>query len=107
MIDLTRRSLLRGLFAAPAIVAVNNIMPVKLWVPPTPVPWFTPGGLSIGIAPIGSVADSLTDFKSLKWESVGFVEDIGDTLPEPVVIGDGRLRKVRDVGIFAVDCLPD
>jgi hypothetical protein len=30
---LTRRSLLRGLFAAPAIVAVGNIMPVKMWKP--------------------------------------------------------------------------
>ncbi len=38
MIDLTRRSLLRGLFAAPAVVAVQNIMPVKLWVPPPALP---------------------------------------------------------------------
>jgi hypothetical protein len=35
---LTRRSLLRGLFAAPAIVAVGNIMPVKLWRP-EPIDW--------------------------------------------------------------------
>lgn len=30
---ITRRSLICGLFAAPAIVAINNIMPVKLWKP--------------------------------------------------------------------------
>jgi len=30
---ITRRNLLRGLFAAPAIVAVENIMPIKLIVP--------------------------------------------------------------------------
>jgi hypothetical protein len=30
---LTRRSLLRGLVAAPAVVAVQNIMPVRLFVP--------------------------------------------------------------------------
>lgn len=34
--DLSRRSLLRGLFAMPAVVAVQNIMPVRLWVPPKP-----------------------------------------------------------------------
>jgi hypothetical protein len=33
MLDLSRRSLLRGLFAAPAIVAADRIMPVKLWKP--------------------------------------------------------------------------
>jgi hypothetical protein len=31
MLNLSRRSLLRGLFAAPAIVAVGNIMPVRLF----------------------------------------------------------------------------
>jgi hypothetical protein len=30
---LTRRSILRGLFAAPAIVSASSIMPVKLWDP--------------------------------------------------------------------------
>jgi hypothetical protein len=30
---LTRRSILRGLFAAPAIVSAGSIMPVKLWRP--------------------------------------------------------------------------
>jgi len=30
---ITKRNLLRGLFAAPAIVAVENIMPIKLIVP--------------------------------------------------------------------------
>jgi hypothetical protein len=30
-LDLSRRSLLRGLFAAPAIVAAGSIMPVRLW----------------------------------------------------------------------------
>jgi hypothetical protein len=30
---LTRRSLLRGLIAAPAIVSAGSIMPVKLWKP--------------------------------------------------------------------------
>jgi hypothetical protein len=33
MAILTRRSLLRGLVAAPAIVAAGNIMPVRLWKP--------------------------------------------------------------------------
>jgi hypothetical protein len=32
-IMITKRNLLRGLFAAPAIVAVQNIMPIKLFVP--------------------------------------------------------------------------
>jgi hypothetical protein len=30
---LTRRSLLGGLFAAPAVVKAASLMPVKLWVP--------------------------------------------------------------------------
>jgi hypothetical protein len=30
---LTRRSILRGLFAAPAIVSAGSIMPVRLWNP--------------------------------------------------------------------------
>jgi hypothetical protein len=30
---LTRRSLLRGLIAAPAVVSVGSIMPVRLWKP--------------------------------------------------------------------------
>jgi hypothetical protein len=30
---ITRRSLLRGLFAAPAVVAAGSLMPVKLWKP--------------------------------------------------------------------------
>jgi hypothetical protein len=44
-VDLSRRTLLRGLFAMPAVVAVQNIMPVRLWVPPKPaiiVPTFEP-----------------------------------------------------------------
>jgi len=32
-LELPRRSFLRGLFAAPAIVAYHNIMPVKLFRP--------------------------------------------------------------------------
>lgn len=31
---LTRRNVLRGMFAMPAIVAFDHIMPVKLFVPP-------------------------------------------------------------------------
>jgi hypothetical protein len=30
---LTRRSILRGLIAAPAIVSIGSIMPVRLWKP--------------------------------------------------------------------------
>jgi hypothetical protein len=30
---LSRRSLLRGLVAAPAVVAIGSIMPVRLWQP--------------------------------------------------------------------------
>jgi hypothetical protein len=33
MAILTRRSLLGGLFAAPAVVKAASLMPVKLWVP--------------------------------------------------------------------------
>lgn len=37
MIETSRRAFLRGMFAAPAIVAVQNLMPVKsLWVPTKP-----------------------------------------------------------------------
>lgn len=32
----SRRKLLTGLFAAPAIIAYDRLMPVKLWVPPAP-----------------------------------------------------------------------
>jgi hypothetical protein len=39
---LTRRSILRGLIAAPAIVSAGSIMPVKLWKVPTPM-WRTYG----------------------------------------------------------------
>jgi hypothetical protein len=38
MLNLSRRSLIRGLFAAPAIVAAGNIMPVRLWEP-VGYPW--------------------------------------------------------------------
>jgi len=34
MSALTRRSLLGGLVAAPAVVSAAGLMPVKLWVPP-------------------------------------------------------------------------
>ena len=33
---ITRRSLVRGMFAMPAIVAFDNIMPVKVWAEPHP-----------------------------------------------------------------------
>ena len=45
MSALTRRSLLRGLIAAPAVVSVASLMPVKLWVPETPA-----------LVPVGPVA---------------------------------------------------
>ena len=31
-----RRSFLMGLVAAPAVIAIDRLMPVKLWVPPAP-----------------------------------------------------------------------
>lgn len=33
---ITRRGLLTGMFAAPAIIAIDRLMPVKLWKPNPP-----------------------------------------------------------------------
>ena len=39
MLQLSRRKFLSGLFAAPAIIAIDRLMPVKaLWTPP-PILW--------------------------------------------------------------------
>ena len=53
MSALTRRSLIRGLIAAPAVVSVASLMPVKLWVPETPAlvpgwPVARPGWRALG-----------------------------------------------------------
>lgn len=34
MVNLTRRFILGGILAAPAVIAYDKLMPVKLWTPP-------------------------------------------------------------------------
>lgn len=106
----TRRSLLWGLFAAPAVVTAANLMPVKLWVP-EPAKIIAPEPLvgrrlGVSVRRCGLAGHD-------EWVPVGLVDTIGHFGSERVefeTISDGRVRKakgLRDTGELSIGCFHD
>jgi hypothetical protein len=79
---INRRSVVAGLFAAPAIVRAGSLMPIKLvdWTAPFPHRWFPQRWIIYGTSP---AMDVLGDIRQLQYQiNAGFFYDLFKIIKE-------------------------